>query len=96
MPYEKELFENIVDTKSKVVWVLEKFPETRNSDPELIKRVASQFQLDPFQIAETVRRSRQQFNQAGKYLPTIWEVAKQRKMNQRVWQEALGYKPALF
>ena len=43
---------------------------------------------------DNVKRWRAIFqNDLGKYLPTIWEVARKRKINVERWREALGYPP---
>lgn len=85
------LFENIRTRKEQVEYCLRKFEYTRNSDTDLAQKVASEFRLDPLTIFETVRRIRQQFNEAGQFLPTSLEVAKQRRINEKVWRQALGY-----
>lgn len=42
---------------------------------------------------DTVKRLRAFFTTEGKYLPTSLEVAKQRRINEDRWREALGYPP---
>lgn len=46
-------------------------------------------QLPQRSAIERVRRTIQ--NTEGKYLPTSWEVAQKRGINEFVWREALGY-----
>ena len=36
-----------------------------------------------------IKRIRAKFNSVGKYLPTEWEVAKARRINEEVWREAM-------
>jgi hypothetical protein len=36
---------------------------------------------------DNVKRIRAKFNEFGKYLPTSWEVAKQRQIEEGVWRE---------
>lgn len=88
--YTTELFQTIVTLKQKVGFILNKYPETRNSDKELVQRMADFFHLDPLTIYETVRRTRQQYNQHGLHLPTSLEIAKQRKINEEVWRAAFN------
>lgn len=43
---------------------------------------------------DNVKRVRAQIqNVEHRYLPTSWEVAKQRKINEDRWREAMGYPP---
>lgn len=89
-------FENIKTLKDQVKWILDKFPETRNSDHDLIMKVCNWFHLEPVGSASSIERVRRHFNQKGQFLPTILEVAKQRKLNIDEWKRALGYHSALF
>jgi len=84
--------------------VLKEFPETRNCDISLSIQVWRKFygfrglviRADDLYIwpsQASIQRWRATIqNEDKKYLPTVWAVAKRRKMNEREWKEALGYK----
>lgn len=90
--------------KTKVEICLEKFPETRNSDVELTIRVWRVFHKDKLNAnfvhlndlfalprEDTIKRIRAQIqNRDQRFLPTAWEVAKKRKINQEVWERAMA------
>jgi hypothetical protein len=84
-------YREIKTLKAQVEFILRTRPETRNSDTELISIVASKFGHDPIRIATSVERIRRWFNQHGMHLPTLEEVARQRKMNIDEWRVAMGY-----
>ena len=43
---------------------------------------------------DNVKRHRARIqNEEHKYLPTIWEVARRRRINEDRWRETLGYAP---
>lgn len=86
-----EKYKQIKTLKKATEFVLEKFAYTRNSDTELVKRVCDMFGYDPISKASGIERCRRWFNQRGEYLPTSWEVAKQRGMMEDEWKKALGY-----
>lgn len=43
---------------------------------------------------DNVKRIRADFNSKGKYMPTVWQVAKKRGLKQDEWKLALGYSVA--
>lgn len=85
----------------KVEYCLKNFPETRNSDIQLTFKIIYQFHNSHIKLIETkwwidteilkeiredqVKRYRARFNERGKYLPTIEEVLKQRKLLEKQW-----------
>lgn len=90
--------------KTKVEIVLEKFPSTRNSDVDLVIRVWKVFH--PEHISEgyislsslfelpredTIKRIRAAIqNKDGRFLPTDWNVAKKRGINETVWRQSMA------
>lgn len=71
--------------KSKVEYILDRYPQTRHSDKELIMtywkevdRITELEEVLGATKAETIRRARQKFNQDGLYLPAK-EVQLERK-----------------
>lgn len=101
--------ETIRTLKKKVEYVLENFPETRNSDIALTIKIWKDFfdsmvhpdairgdyiYLDSLYILpnqDNIKRIRANFNQEKRFLPTKWEVAKERGMLEEEWKKALGY-----
>lgn len=84
-------YQEIKTLKAQVEFILRTRPETRNSDAELVVIVASKFGHDPIKTATSIERCRRWFNQHGVHLPTLEEVARQRKMNVDEWRVAMGY-----
>lgn len=70
---------------------LHNYPLTRNSDEELVKHICRKYGKEQLRIFESVRRTRQKFNEQGLYLPTDLKIAKQRRINEEVWLKAMGY-----
>lgn len=86
---------------------LEKYPETRDSDITLTLKIWKEFygisgvinvnQLYDLPREDNIKRWRAYIqNEEGRYLPTMWEVARKRGINREVWERALGYVPKLF
>lgn len=95
MPKTKEQLTRLTD---KVEWCLIHYPETRNDDIELLRKLRQHFyKIDSFFITkdqmhqvptqESVKRIRAKFNQHGQYYPTKLEVVKQRRLNQEVYHK---------
>lgn len=100
--------------KSEVEQTLKAYPETANSDIDLVIKVWTTFygqyirtgasgkqgvwleDMHKFPSFEYIKRYRQSFNQHGKYLPTVWKVAKQRRINEKLWREAMGHTSSTF
>ena len=83
--------EQIKTLKDRVGQILEMNPSTRNSDKELVQQVCGIYGYDPIRKASAIERCRRYWNGEGKYLPTMEEVARQRRMNIDEWRKALGY-----
>lgn len=99
--------------KDKVLFCLDTYPETRNSDitltimvwkkfnPEYIKHTPESdlgyLNLDNLKELpreDHIKRIRAKIqNEDGKYLPTSLSVAKQRRIEENKWREAMGYPP---
>lgn len=88
--------------KNQVEAVLIDDPETRNSDIALTIGVWVRFygvkmsievsQLYKLPREDNVKRIRAKFqNEENKYLPTSWEVAEKRGINERTWRRFMGY-----
>ncbi|MCK4454465.1 hypothetical protein KAU51_03985 [Candidatus Parcubacteria bacterium] len=89
--------------KAKVEYILQEFPDTRNSDIELMITIIERYysnwiegdeyiklsDLHQLPREDHIKRIRAKFNSVGKYLPTEWEVAKARRINEEVWREAM-------
>lgn len=90
--------------KSKIEIVLEKFPETRNSDVELTIRLRKVFHADKINFwfvnlaslfdlpreAAVARVHAQIQNKDGRFVPTDREVAKKRWILEEVRRDAMG------
>lgn len=90
--------------KTKVEIVLEKFPETRNDDVALTIKVWRVFHKEKLNFEyvklsdlfalpreDTIKRVRAQIqNKDKRFLPTVWEVAKKRQINEETWRNAMG------
>lgn len=89
-----------MDLRDMVEKVLQDVPETRNSDITLMIEVWKRFyshKLQGMAVAlqdlyelpreDNIKRLRAKFNEYGKYLPTSWEVAQQRRIDEGVWRE---------
>ena len=86
--------------KNQVERVLQKYPETRNSDITLTIQIWKEFyptrvmdgkvslaDLYDLPREDNVKRVRAKFqNEENKYLPTVWEIARKRKINEMVWK----------
>ena len=91
--------------KDQVEYILEKIPETRNSDKrltiELWKRFTDKIGLDNKVNVEDIMELPSQDgikrvrcviqNDEGRLLPTRLDVVKKRGQNEREWRIALGY-----
>lgn len=90
---------------SRIEFILEKYPETRNSDLELMARLCIEFypkfdrpiynwgdfvsimrQLPTLDHVARARRKVIQNHNYTKYLPTSYEVAKARGVNEDQWR----------
>jgi hypothetical protein len=106
----ESLFEDIKTLKEKVEYVLKRSEKSRNSDTTLMIEIWKWFysehlsgdsiplkSLYEVPNQDDVKRLRAYWqNDKLMYLPTVWEVAKQRKINEEVWKKALGYSSTLF
>lgn len=93
--------ENIEIVRNLVLKALESNEKTRNSDKRLIESV---WGMQGFYInipdyvcsPETIRRVRQQIQHEGKYLPTIPEIARKRKIKEQTWRAYFSDNPKLL
>ncbi len=94
--------EELKTLKKKVEYCLQNYPETRNSDVGLTIKIWQEFYgvrdsillYDLYRLPreDAVKRIRAKFqNDLHLYLPTEWEIARQRKINYDVWRKVLGY-----
>jgi hypothetical protein len=91
--YEQKLKEEYEQAKKAVANILATDEEARNNDLWLIYRVWTHEQgikvfipFDEFQRLfsfETIRRTRQKFNEAGQYLPTDKSVMVRRRLKEK-------------
>jgi hypothetical protein len=92
--------------KNKVEYCLEHYPETRNSDIALTIKIWQVYygvgdtiaveQLYNLSREDNVKRIRAHFqNDKGRFVPTVWAVAKQRNFKEEEWRRLLGYNPEL-
>ena len=93
--------------KGQIELVLANYPETRDSDVELTIRVWKSFYQeflfngdqcvylkDLFELPreDNIKRIRATIqNCEGRYLPTSWEVAKKRGIEENKWRSFIGY-----
>lgn len=88
--------------ESKVEYVLQNYPTTRNSDIELTIKIWAVYHNVGSSIAvrdlfslpreDSIKRIRARIqNDQLKYLPTSEAVTRKRKMNIQVWRQRLGY-----
>lgn len=93
--------------KDKVEDILCRFPQTRNSDIELtikiwqiyhgVEEFINIHRLFDLPREDSVKRMRAKIqNEEHKYLPMNWKIAKKRGIAKHIWEDALGYRPALF
>jgi len=92
-PEEEELLKKLKTVKERVEWLLQRFPNARNSDLYLtilylryFTELGSYIKYIPYElikkydgIFETIRRTRQKLQEQGKYLPTDPQVLKRRR-----------------
>ena len=91
---EQQLLERLRTMKERVEYLLEKYPNARNSDFYLIilyirkfvPELAKYIRYIPYNVIkkydglfESIRRTRQKIQEEGKYLPTDPEVLKRRR-----------------
>ena len=90
--------------KMKVETVLENYPETRNDDIALTIQVWRVFHKEKLNFEyvklsdlvqlpreDNIKRVRAQIqNKEKRFLPTDWEVAKKRQINEENWREAMS------
>lgn len=99
--------------KNRVLYILEKYPESRNCDKTLMKFYITEFHagileqsmtskfsipLESYHLIDSpynVVRMRQKCQEEGKFLPTSWEVAKKRKLNEIEWKAYMIGKSAI-
>lgn len=97
--------------KTQVIHCLEHYPDARNSDirlliyiwklfyPEYVfgDKVALEnlYDLPREDNVKRIRASIQNHPTNPRFLPTDWKVAKQRKINEEKWRNAMGYNPEL-
>lgn len=88
--------------ESKVEYVLQNYPNTRNSDIELTIKIWEVYHnvhesilvRDLFSLPreDNIKRIRARLqNDQHKYLPTSEAIARKRKMNIQAWRQRLGY-----
>lgn len=95
-----------MELKQQVKQILEECPESRNSDIvltiEVWKRVMPHLSyffdkllklLLKLPREDNCKRYRAMYQAKGQYVPTDWEVAKQRRMKEDFWRKSLNYKP---
>lgn len=103
--------QTLKDLKSKVEHILQKYPETRNSDIVLTRMVVHEYlphycqkigdiwwyHEDSLYIAreDQIKRIRAKFNEKSLYLPTNEEVLKKRRLNEETWRKQLGLNPEM-
>lgn len=99
--YDDEEIENIEFARNLVLRALANNEITRNSDKRLIEAV---WEMQGFKIIipdfvcspETIRRVRQQIQHEGKYLPTIPEIARKRKIKEQIWRTYFNDNPKIL
>jgi len=87
--------------KSKVKYVLEEYPDTRNSDIFLMIQIWQTYYGvgktididDLFELPreDNIKRIRAKFNSQGKYWPTDIKIAQGRGINEQEWRNRMGY-----
>lgn len=96
-----------MELKLQVKQILEDYPETRNNDITLmIKLWKIYYEMEYMVLLKgtihslyylpresQIVRYRAFYQAKGQYVPTDWEVAKQRRMKEDWWREKLNYKP---
>lgn len=96
-----------MELKQQVKQILEDYPETRNNDITLMIFIWKKFYAISFSMLingqptalyrlpyqDNIKRYRAMYQAKGQYVPTDWEVAKQRRMKEDWWREKLNYKP---
>lgn len=83
--------EPVKTLKDRIGYVLDTLQSSRNDDKILIEEVCGRYGYDPLRKASSIERCRRWYQERGQYLPTLENVARQRKMNIDEWKEALGY-----
>ena len=97
------LRERLRTVKERVEYLLDKYPNTRNSDLYLIilylryfTELGKYIKYIPYDvikkydgITETIRRMRQKIQEEGRYLPTDPEVLKRRRKLYELYRRAI-------
>lgn len=92
-----------ITLKEQVLKILADYPSTRNDDIELTMKlwevyfnvtgpdinIRYMFDLPTHKDIARYRATIQ--NDEGKYIPTVWAVAKARAWNEKRWRKLLGY-----
>jgi len=100
---EEQLLERLRTTKDRVLYILERYPETRNDDRYLwliyirlfCPEMSRYIKFIPYSVLknavqfETIRRVRQRIQEAGLYLPTDPKVAKRRKRLSEAYRKVI-------
>ena len=90
---EEQLLEKLKTVKERVEWILQKYPNARNSDLYLtiiylrkFTELGKYIKFIPYEVIkkydgifETIRRTRQKIQEEGKYLPTDPNVLRKRR-----------------
>ena len=90
---EQQLLNKLKTVKERVEWILQKYPNARNSDLYLtiiylrkFTELGKYIKFIPYEVIrkydgifETIRRTRQKIQEEGKYLPTDPSVLRRRR-----------------
>ena len=76
------------DTTEKIVTMLEKYPNTRNSDDELYTMMCREYPNYEVKYT-TVERMRRKIQEKGKYLPTDMKIYEMRHRYAKKWKEKM-------
>lgn len=106
MSLEDKIREELRTVADQVVYILSKYPETRNSDTYLEWIWMRQFagvdlpwieyqKVQEFSL-ETVRRNRAKIQSSGLFPPTNQEVIDRRKLKQKIYHDEFSPPPPEF
>jgi len=102
-PEELEVWRKLKTVKARVRWLMQKFPETRNSDLYLtilylryFTELGQYIKFIPYElikkydgIFETISRTRRKIQESGELLPTDPEVLKRRRKLEKIMRKVI-------
>lgn len=102
-PEELEIWKKLKTVKARVRWLMQRFPETRNSDLYLtilylryFTELGQYIRFIPYElikkyegIFETISRTRRKIQESGELLPTDPKVLKRRRKLEKIMRKVI-------